>query len=111
MSFSWHGGDDLLDRLDGIEESGLLAGAEHLLEESNRICPIETGDLIRSGSTLAEGREAAVGYSSVYACRQHEELTWRHDPGRQAKYLETALHTAQEGILAAIAADMEDTIE
>jgi hypothetical protein len=45
-----------------------------------------------------------VSYDTVYAVRQHEELTWRHDPGRQAKYLEQPYNTERPTMLALIAA-------
>ena len=32
-----------------------------------------------------------ISYDTVYAVRQHEDLSLRHDDGRQAKYLETAM--------------------
>lgn len=34
------------------------------------------------------------GFHTVYAARQHEELTWRHSNG-QAKFLETAVRANQ----------------
>lgn len=76
---------------------GLELGAEHVLEEANRIVPIENGDLERSGvaSVDESALQAAVSYDTPYAVRQHEELDYQHDEGRQAKYLETALDAAK----------------
>lgn len=37
------------------------------------------------------------------ASYQHEELTWRHLPGRQAKYLESAVNDSREVMLALMA--------
>ncbi len=73
---------------------GLFLGAEHVLEESRRLVPIEEGTLERSGlASVDEGQlRAAVSYDTVYACRQHEEMSWSHDAGRQAKYLEQPLN-------------------
>lgn len=95
VRITW-GGAEGLDA--ALIERAMQAGAEHLLEESNRIAPIETGDLIRSGTARAEGAEAAVGYSAPYAARQHEELGYRHDEGREAKYLENAMIRHREAI-------------
>ncbi|GAA3441061.1 hypothetical protein [Planomonospora venezuelensis] len=69
---------------------GLRKAAEHLLKASRDLVPIEEATLERSGvASVDEGAlRAAVSYDTPYAVRQHEELTWRHDPGRQAKYLE-----------------------
>jgi len=69
---------------------GLSDAAEFLLEESNRTAPIEEATLIRSGDTSLDAArlKAAVAYDTPYAARQHEELEWRHDDGRRAKWLE-----------------------
>lgn len=91
---------------DGIDpdliERAMLAGAELLLDESNRKVPIETGTLQRSGTTAASGNEAAVGYNTPYAVRQHEEVGYHHDSGREAKFLENAMHNHKAAILGAI---------
>jgi len=75
---------------------GLMLGAEHVLEEANRIVPIQEATLLRSGVASVDERQlrAAVSYDTVYAVTQHEELTYQHDAGRQAKYLETPLNDA-----------------
>ena len=77
---------------------GVTLGAEHVLSESSKVVPIEEGTLSRSGKTSAEMTGdvavAAVSYDTPYAVRQHEELDYRHDPGRQAKYLEGPLTAA-----------------
>lgn len=76
---------------------GLTLALEHVLAESNRIIPLDEGTLMRSGETEVD-EDALTGlvtYRSVYAVRQHEELTWNHAPGRQAKYLETAVNTSR----------------
>lgn len=85
---------------------GLGQGAEHILGESNKIVPLEEGTLLRSGATDVDpgALRASIYYDTKYAARQHEEMTWRHDPGRQAKYLETALNR-NRGIAQKIIAD------
>ncbi len=70
-----------------IQKAALLAG-EHILQESQRIVPLETGDLQRAGHVQQDGDTVTVGYSSPYAVVQHEELDYHHAPGRSAKYLE-----------------------
>lgn len=106
----WDNGIDLA----GIEaaiaraaERAVLLGAEHVLGESDKVVPIEEGTLSRSGAASAEtqGRTAvgAVSYATPYAVRQHEELDYRHDAGRTAKYLERP-HRAAGATVAAIAA-------
>jgi hypothetical protein len=47
-----------------------------------------------------------VSYDTPYAARQHEELDWRHAPGRQAKYLEQPLNAERATVLDLVAAQM-----
>ncbi|MGH3862509.1 hypothetical protein [Actinokineospora sp.] len=69
---------------------GLQLGAEHLLGESRKEVPLEEATLERSGAASVDASTltAAVSYDTPYAVRQHEELGYRHDEGRKAKYLE-----------------------
>ena len=90
-------------RIDGRElerrvRRGAAAGLNHfgerVLSQANVYVPLDEGTLMQSGHVLeADPREGQlrvqVRFGTVYAARQHEELTWKHDPGRQAKYLET----------------------
>lgn len=101
VQLRWNG--QAIDAVEEAVEKGLEAGADLLLDESNRKAPIETGDLIRSGTARAEGAEAAVGYSSKYATAQHERLDFRHDAGREAKFLENAMRNNQSEIADTIA--------
>lgn len=74
-------------------EKGLADAVEHLLNTSNEHVPHEYGDLQSSGVASTDGLEGAVSYDTPYAVRQHEELTWRHNDGRTAKYLENAMNS------------------
>lgn len=69
---------------------GLGIYAELLLQKARALVPLDEGVLERSGtpSTDAKSMTAAVSFDTPYAVRQHEEETWRHAPGREAKYLE-----------------------
>lgn len=69
---------------------GLHLAAEHLLSLAQAVVPLQEGILQGTGATDVDDSalEASVYFDTVYAARQHEEVTWRHDPGRQAKYLE-----------------------
>ncbi|WP_284291185.1 hypothetical protein [Luteimicrobium album] len=73
-------------------ERGLGVAAEHVLTVSNARVPHEEGTLERSGATSQNGTTVAISYDTPYAVRQHEDLSLRHDEGRQAKYLESALN-------------------
>lgn len=69
---------------------GLTLAAEHLLGEAVAVVPLLEGTLARSGKATVDEDTltAAVSFNTVYAVAQHEELEYRHAPGRQAKYLE-----------------------
>lgn len=86
---------------------GLYLGAEHVLEEANRIVPIEDSDLLKSGHAWppdqvgivgGSGMQTAVTYDTPYAVDQHEKLEYHHDivngHQRQAKYLEQPINDA-----------------
>ncbi|WP_190134169.1 hypothetical protein [Streptomyces longispororuber] len=61
--------------------------------------PLEEGTLERSGRADVDGLNRTISYDTVYVVRQHEELTWRHLPGRQAKYVESATNESREAML------------
>jgi len=84
--------------------------AEYVLQVSNTRVPLEEGTLMRSGRVTTDDDEAAVSYDTKYAVRQHEELHYRHDQGRQAKYLESAINDSQEKILRIMASETKKAI-
>jgi hypothetical protein len=87
---------------------GLADAAEYLLQSANETVPIEEGVLAGSGSTDVDpgGLRASVFYDTAYAARQHEELRYRHDPGRRAKWLELTLSEESNQIRDHIAASI-----
>lgn len=97
--------------ISGAGQAGLLLAAEHLLQVSSELAPHEEGDLARSGEVSSNDDDTvAVSYDRPYAVRQHEELTWRHDPGKQAKYLEQPMHDEKATMLALLAGPIQDTL-
>jgi hypothetical protein len=76
-------------------DRGLRLGSEHLLGESRKLVPHEEGVLENSGKTSFDDstHTAAVSFDTPYAAVQHEDLSFQHDDGRQAKYLEQPMHT------------------
>ena len=74
----------------------LTDGAGELLRVANQSVPVEEHILEESGTVIPatpENLTATVGYggeAGKYAARQHEEETWKHDPGRRSKWLEMA---------------------
>ncbi|WP_405659732.1 hypothetical protein [Streptomyces sp. RK9] len=84
---------------------GLLLGAEHVLAEARKLVPLDEGTLERSGTVSVDEQDltAAVAFDTPYAVRMHEELSYRHAPGRSAKYLEGPM-TAEAQVVAVILA-------
>ncbi|MEV4457013.1 minor capsid protein [Microbispora sp. NPDC049633] len=91
---------------------GLRKAAEHLLQASRELVPIEEGTLERSGVASVDEDElrAAVSYDTVYAVRQHEDLTLKHDEGRQAKYLEEPMQSERGTMLDIVAAEVRRSL-
>lgn len=112
----WYGDKAKRAIADGAHE-GLPLAAEELLGEARRLAPIEEGNLEKDSVASTDGLSAAVtfgvGIASAYAVRQHEELTWAHDPGRQAKYLETPLNDAsvQERLNEILGAELKSQLK
>ncbi|MEU3162898.1 hypothetical protein [Streptosporangium sp. NPDC006930] len=98
---------------------GLQVAVEHLLQVSREQVPHEEGTLERSGdpderpgaASVDEGElRAAVSFDTPYAVRQHEELTWQHDDGRKAKYLEDPMNSEQSTMRDLIAAEIRRSL-
>ncbi|MEV4053037.1 hypothetical protein AB0J55_17780 [Amycolatopsis sp. NPDC049688] len=107
---TWHGG--LIDeRAESAAEHGLALGAEHVLQASRAVVPLEEGTLERSGVASHEGLAAAVSYDTVYARYQHERLDLRHANGRTAKYLEGPLNAEQATVAEILAAELRKALE
>nr|WTB07396.1 minor capsid protein [Streptomyces antimycoticus] len=111
MRLRWNGAAVLRGTRAGAIR-GLRIGAEHVLTESRKRVPIEEATLERSGvATVDESSlTAAVSYDTPYAIRQHEELNYRHDPGRTAKYLEGPLTEQAATVAAIIAAELRRSL-
>lgn len=75
---------------------GLYQNALLMFAESQRIVPVKTGTLARSGmveppNLSSPTPEVIIGYGGLakaYALVQHENLDYRHRSPEQAKYLE-----------------------
>lgn len=93
---------------DAAAKRGLYMAGEHILGVSNRQVPHEEGDFERSGAVTATGDlQVAVSYDDTAFPGQaewlHEDLTIRHDAGRNAKFLENAFHSESDTALAIVA--------
>lgn len=104
-TMTWRGGAVEARLRAAVAQAARLAG-EHILSVSQDLVPIEEGTLQRSGRVTVDidrdGATAAISYGTPYAVRQHEELGYRHDPGRQAKYLEQPLRSEGKAVNAII---------
>lgn len=104
--FSFSGRRQWTTRGRRLASDGLRRGLEHVLAESKKIVPLDEGTLERSGRVDVDGLNGAVSYDTVYARRQHEELTWKHLPGRSAKYLEIPMNRERDVVLRLMAVDL-----
>lgn len=85
-------------------KQALYAEAQVVLSESKRQVPFRYGALSGSGMVhqpYSVGNKAAVeisygGAAVDYAFVQHENLNFRHAPGRKAKYLEDPVVDARD---------------
>jgi len=91
--------------------AGLQAAGEHILAESQKIVPLKEATLARSGTVTTRNLETSISYNTIYAVRQHEELDWQHDEGRQAKYLETPLNAEADTVMQIIADHIKDALQ
>ncbi len=70
---------------------GVVRAAQFLLEKSQEIVPVDTGELKESGHIETTKNSAAVVYEAEHAVIVHEDLDARHEPPTQAKYVEEPL--------------------
>ena len=87
--------------INNVTPEAIKFGLKPILDESQRLVPVSSGKLKRSGFVetrqTAKGTVAAIGYGRygrpTYAAFVHENLTTRHAPPTQAKFLEVAVNT------------------
>lgn len=93
IKFEWNG-PQVSQALRAGAVRGIGVAVEHLKGESLKVVPLRDGILAASAATDVDPitLSGSVSYDTPYAARQHEELDWRHAPGRTAKYLERPLH-------------------
>src|SRR4051812_16932420 len=96
VRMSWEGRRLWTERGRAAAHEGLERALEHTLGIASQLAPLDEGTLERSGKVSVTGLNGRIFFDTPYAVRQHEELTWRHLPGRQAKYLEQPMNTERE---------------
>lgn len=89
---------------------GLELGGRLILDTSNDQVPHEEGDLERDGTASVDeaALRGAVSYgrdpeTAKYAVPQHERMDFRHDAGRNAKFLENAFNSEAGNVAQIIA--------
>lgn len=85
---------------------GLKVGGLFLQAESQRICPVDTANLVNTaitrnvgGSGLDTDIVVAYGDEADYAVYVHEDKNAAHGPGKQAKFLEQPARTKRGEII------------
>lgn len=110
---------DLLSGLDGLEPIILQAGLEGLRTAGEYILglavdqvPLDKGILSNSGQAIVDEENLTfyVVFDTPYAVVQHEDMTFRHSAGRNAKYLERPLMSNGDTIINIIADALEAAI-
>jgi hypothetical protein len=74
--------------------SGIKDACEYILQETNKIAPINEGTLIRSGNIDVESTPKPKGciyYDTPYAVRLHENPEYSFQNNRKGKYLENTI--------------------
>jgi hypothetical protein len=104
MNIQIQGMQELQKALKNIPEQAKGAASKELRKitldlkgKAQRIAPVAGmtisgyigGDLVGTAFAEVEGLEGVVGFTSPYALRQHEEVGYRHETGKTAKFLET----------------------
>lgn len=92
------------------KQRGLMIAGLHVLGVSNKQAPIEIGELIRTGKVSQDEAQTAISYDTDYAVVQHEDISMKHDAGRNAKFLELALNSEREAILQIVASAMKQEV-
>lgn len=87
-------------------EIGLIRAGLFIQRKSQKVVPVDLGNLKNSAFTRHEGTgfktAVTVGYTAAYAVFVHEILEARHRPGKIAKYLENPIKWNMNNILALI---------
>lgn len=93
--------DEVNAKIEAGLERGLRLAGELILDESTRHVPYEDGPLSRTGAADVEGGDTlVVSYRDAdyvgQAVDQHENMDYRHDAGRNAKFLENAFNAKKD---------------
>lgn len=103
-----YNGAEIMNLIEGKAARAVAAGAQVVVAAAVPLTPILEGDLrgaIGIIDPIVDGDKVVSGVAVkdvVYARRQHEETTWNHPRGGQAKYLQTAKDATKDEVEAVI---------
>lgn len=87
-------------------ERGLMKAGLFLQRESQKIVPVDTGNLKNSAYTRKTGSGFSttvnVGYTAEYAIYVHENLDAKHKPGKYALFVTTPAEAFRDDMIAMI---------
>ncbi len=90
----------VVEAIENATPEALIFGLQPIFDESQRLVPVKSGRLKRSGFLRSEqstkGSVVAIGYAKggqpKYAALVHERTDFNHKSPTQAKYLEAAVN-------------------
>ena len=81
--------------------------AQDILDDSNALVPVDSGNLQRSGEIYVDNQnKVQVYYTEDYAIYVHEDLSTNH-PNGEAKFLEKSINKNKKKLEKAIAAELK----
>lgn len=105
----WYG-DIVSAKIEEAIKKSMVCSADMLKEISAQQAPNDEGDLSGNCSvdkSKLDNLEIKVGYSLPYALRQHEELGYKHQKKRKAKYLEDPYNEGKKSYLKNFATEIK----
>ena len=86
MTQSWEG-NRVIARLGPVRDRAVKRATYAWLARSQERVPLLEGHLQRSGKASFGNGSGTISYGTRYGWVQHENLDYRHAPGRTAKYI------------------------
>jgi hypothetical protein len=94
---------------------GLYKGGLLLQRESQKVVPVDTGNLKNSAFTRkvedSAIPEVQVGYTAAYGIYVHENEEAKHAEGKMAKFLETPMRVHRKEIRSVIADEIKEAMK
>ena len=83
----------VIAKLQQSEIQAIQDGCEYILQEANKLVPLDEGTLQRSGNTSIDSskKTGSIYYDTKYTIRLHENPQYTFQKGRQGKWLETTI--------------------